>query len=159
MLDATDIKLIEELQEDARQSNRILARKVGVSEGTIRRRIKELRSRDLVGITAVPNYRNLGFEFICIMGLEVELDELEEAGKKLANCPNVYYLSTVTGHYDLIAILLFHKANDLNDFVRETISTMPGVLRTETFVSMNIVKSPWQQAPGVSDLPKSKSPV
>ncbi len=155
MLDQTDIKLIEELREDGRQSNRILARKLGVSEGTVRRRIKELRSRDLVRITAVPNYKNLGFDFVCIMGLEVKLDELEQVGKQLSKCPNVYYLSNVTGHFDLVAILLFHKANDLNDFVHETISVMPGVLRTESFVSMNIVKSPWQQAPGVAELLKS----
>lgn len=152
MLDQTNVRLIEELQRDGRQSNRVLAKKLGVSEGTIRKRIKDLRTKDLLRVAAVPNLHNLGFDFICIMGFEVKLDELQRVSEQLARCPNVYFLTNVTGHFDMVAILLFRKAQELNDFVRNTISTMPAILRTETFVSMNILKSPWESAGSAVDL-------
>ena len=154
-MDQTNIKLVEELQEDGRQSNRMLAKKLGISEGTVRKRIRDLRSSDLVRITAVPNLQELGFDFVCVMGLQIRLAQIEQISEQLARSPNVYYLSNVTGRYDLIAILLFHKARELDDFVAKTISAMPAVLGTETFVCMNIIKSPWQQALNVADLLKA----
>ena len=151
-MDQTNLKLMQELQEDGRRSNRVLAKALGVSEGTVRKRIRDLRGKDLVRIVAVPNLHNMGFEFICIMGLQVRLSEIQQVSEQLAQYPNVYYLSNVTGRYDLMAILLFHNAREMDDFVREAISAMPAIHGTETFVSMNIVKSPWRQALNVAEL-------
>lgn len=151
-MDQLNLRLIDELQADGRQSNRVLAKKLGVSEGTVRKRINDLRKQKLIRIAAVPDLRQLGFQFICIMGLEVKLSELEQVSEQLAKCPNVYFLTNVTGHFDLVAILIFHAAHELDGFVRGTISVMPAVTRTETFVSMNIVKSPWGSAQNITDL-------
>ena len=83
-MDHTNLKLMEELQEDGRRSNRVLARALGISEGTVRKRIRDLRSRDLARIVAVPNLHNMGFEFICIMGLQVRLAEIQQVSEQLA---------------------------------------------------------------------------
>jgi Lrp/AsnC family transcriptional regulator for asnA, asnC and gidA len=142
MLDKIDQGIIQELQKDGRLSYREIARKLDVTEGTIRVRVRNLRSGNILKITAVLDPAKLGYDFICIMGLEVRLTDLEEVGDKLAKSPNVYYLTDTTGHFDMLAILLFHNAQELADFIRETLSTMPGVVRTETFVNMNIRKNP-----------------
>ena len=41
-MDKLDIKIIEILQKDGRTPNALIAREVGVTEGTVRRRLKEL---------------------------------------------------------------------------------------------------------------------
>ncbi|MCL0082524.1 Lrp/AsnC family transcriptional regulator [Dehalococcoidia bacterium] len=152
MLDKLNQRLIQELQNDGRTSNRVLARKLGVSEGTIRKRISDLRSRNVIKIVAQPDPYRLGCRFICIMGLEVKLADLHAVGEELAQCPNVYYLAHVTGAVDLMAILLFRDSEGLADFIRDKISKIPSILKTQTFVNMDIVKSPWVEALDVMSL-------
>jgi len=143
MLDGLDQKIMRELQNDGRQSNRNIARKLSVAEGTIRKRVKHLRNDDVLRITAVPNPTKLGCNTICFMGLEVKLTKLHQVGKKLALDPHVYYLAHVTGHFDLMGILFFQTPRELSKFIEEQISKIPGIERTETLVNTEIVKEPW----------------
>ena len=154
MLDKLGQRLIQELQNDGRQSYRELADELGVAEGTVRKRVRDLRNKDVIKIVAVPNPRKLGCNFICIIGMEVKLTALQQVGKELAQSPNVYFLSSVTGRFDLIAILLFNASEELADFVREKVSSVPGILKTETFVNMDILKSPWSDRLDISELVK-----
>ena len=55
MLDSVDQKLIQALQADGRQSNVELAKLLGLSESTVRKRIKALVSKNIIRLTAVPN--------------------------------------------------------------------------------------------------------
>ncbi len=154
MLDKLGQRLIQELQNDGRQSYRELADELGVAEGTVRKRVRDLRNKDVIKIAALPNPLKLGCNFICIIGMEVKLTDLQQVGKELAQSPNVYFLSSVTGRFDLIAILLFSTSEELADFVREKIYSVQGILKTETFVNMDILKSPWADGLDISELVK-----
>ena len=154
MLDKLGQRLIQKLQNDGRQSYRELAGELGVAEGTVRKRVRDLRNKDVIKIAALPNPLKLGCNFICIIGMEVKLTDIQQVGKELAQSPNVYFLSSVTGRFDLIAILLFNTSEELGDFVREKISSVQGILKTETFVNMDILKSPWSDGLDISELVK-----
>ena len=154
MLDKLGQRLIQKLQNDGRQSYRELADELGVAEGTVRKRVRDLRNKDVIKIAALPNPLKLGCNFICIIGMEVKLTDIQQVGKELAQSPNVYFLSSVTGRFDLIAILLFNTSEELGDFVREKISSVQGILKTETFVNMDILKSPWSDGLDISELVK-----
>jgi DNA-binding Lrp family transcriptional regulator len=67
MLDELGLKIIGELQEDARQSFREIGRKLKVSEGTVRNRVKGLVTGNTMKISAIPNPEKLGLNFMCIM--------------------------------------------------------------------------------------------
>ena len=54
-MDELDRKIIALLQMDGRASNAKIAREVGVSEGTVRRRLRRLIEDDVVNVVAVPN--------------------------------------------------------------------------------------------------------
>ena len=58
-MDELDRKIIEILQLDGRASNARIAREVGVSEGTVRRRLRRLIQENVVKIIAVPNLGRL----------------------------------------------------------------------------------------------------
>ena len=60
-MDELDRKIIALLQLDGRASNAKIAREVGVSEGTVRRRLRKLLDDDVVRVVAVPNLEKLGF--------------------------------------------------------------------------------------------------
>jgi len=51
MLDELGRRIIEELQEDARQSFREIGRKLEVSEGTVRNRVRSLLQNKMIKIS------------------------------------------------------------------------------------------------------------
>ncbi|MCL0080456.1 Lrp/AsnC family transcriptional regulator [Dehalococcoidia bacterium] len=145
MIDELDRKLIQELQKSGRQSYVDLARMLGVVEGTVRKRVKDLQNRKIIKIVAVPNPRELGYSFISIMGLQVRMADLRKVADDLAQKPNVCYLAFVTGRYDLMAIIMTRSSEELSHFIETEISAIPSILRTETFVNLDIIKggAPW----------------
>ena len=151
MLDKLNQKLIQELQNNGRRSYTELAKMLGVSEGTIRKRVKDLQKQDVMRIAAVLNPYKIGYSFISIMALQVRMADLREVARMLAQKPNVYYLAFVTGRYDLLAMIMCRSPEELSDFIKEHISSIPSIIRTETFVNLEVIKSPW---PGAGDIPK-----
>jgi Lrp/AsnC family transcriptional regulator for asnA, asnC and gidA len=140
MVDDFDRKLIVELQKNGREGYVALARKLKVVEGTVRKRTKNLIGKDIIKIVAVPNVRKLGYGFISIMGLQVRMEDLRKVADKLAKDQHVCYLAFVTGRYDLIAIVLTQSPEELSQFIEKEISAIPSILRTETFINLDIIK-------------------
>ncbi len=138
-----DVGIIKELEGDARQSYLSIGEKIGASEGTVRNRVKKLLNKEIIKLKAVLNPLYVGFNFSCVVGLEIAIEKLDEAGAKLAENPNVYFLVGCTGAFDLIAILFFRNTSEFDRFVKEYIAKLPGIKRTQTFVIMSQIKSPW----------------
>ena len=89
MIDRLDLRLVKELRKNGRQSYVDLAKMLGVVEGTVRRRVKKLLDKNVIKIVAVPNPRELGYNFVGIMGLQVRMVDLRELADKLIVKPNV----------------------------------------------------------------------
>jgi Lrp/AsnC family transcriptional regulator, regulator for asnA, asnC and gidA len=144
MLDELGKQIIQELQEDARQSYREIGRKLKVSEGTVRNRVKSLVSGNTMKISAIPNPERLGLHFICVMCIEVKVGAAEKVEQLLIKSPNVYYLCGCTGNFDIIGIFLFRTPHDFDEFVKDVIASIPDITRTSTFVAMHVSRSPWE---------------
>jgi Lrp/AsnC family transcriptional regulator for asnA, asnC and gidA len=145
MIDEVDLKLIHELQNDGRKSYVDLAHVLGVVEGTVRNRIKRLIRSDIIKILAVINPRQLGYNFMSIVGLQVRMADLRTVAENLAQKPNVLYLAFVTGRYDLMAIIMTRSPEELSQFIEKEIAALPSILRTETFINLDIFKGNWPE--------------
>lgn len=143
MVDKFDQKLMMVLQENGRQSYVDIATTLGVVEGTVRKRVKDLLDRKIMKIVAVPNLRELGYRFISIMGLQVRLEDLRKVAEHLSQNPNVCYLAFVTGRYDLISVIITQSSEELSEFIEKDISALPSIIRTETFVNLDVIKGGW----------------
>jgi len=154
MLDELGQKIIKELQGDARQSYREIGRKLKVSEGTVRNRVKSLVNSETMKITAVPDPEQLGLHFICVMCIEVKVGTAEKVEQLLIKSPNVYYLCGCTGNFDIIGLFLFHSPREFDDFVRDVIAGIPEITRTSTYVVMHISRRPWSHNLDVAALGK-----
>jgi Lrp/AsnC family transcriptional regulator for asnA, asnC and gidA len=144
MLDDLSLRIIGELQEDARQSFREIGRKLSVSEGTVRNRVRSLTNSRAMKISAVPNPEQMGLNFICIMCIEAKVGSAEHVEELLIKSPNVYFLSGCTGTYDIIGIFTFHTPHEFDEFVKNVIAAIPEITRTSTFVVMHVSRSPWE---------------
>lgn len=140
MIDKLDQKLIMDLKKDGRRTYMDLAKMLGVTEGTVRNRLRRLVNQGIIKITAITELEKLGYSFMGIVGMQIHLADLRTVANQLAKSPNICYLVNVTGRYDIIAIILTRTSGEFADFMENVVSAIPGILRTETFVNLNVYK-------------------
>lgn len=139
-LDKLDQNIMLALQKNGRLSYMELAKMTAVTEGTIRNRFTKLVNNGILRITASPDIEKLGYGFMGIIGMQVHLAALHEVADQLAKNPNICYLVNVTGRYELLATVVTRSSKEFAYFMENVVSAIPNVLKTETFVALNIYK-------------------
>ena len=139
-MDELDQRIIGLLQVDGRLSNASIARRLRVSEGTIRRRVSRLIREDVISIAAVPNFEKLGFTTSAFIGLQVRPGKADDVADALAGLREVHYVSVTTGSYDVFLWVGLESSERLGEFLHTSIAAIEGVQRTETFVNLGIKK-------------------
>jgi Lrp/AsnC family transcriptional regulator, regulator for asnA, asnC and gidA len=140
VVDSTDLKLIRILQDHPRASYAEIARLAGMNESTTRRRVESLFASGVITPAVIPNIRELGFEAVILMGIKVELKQLDEVAETLRSFPEVTMLLVTLGRYDIFISVAFRAVNEVHDFIVNRIALLPGVKDTEAFVSMSSLK-------------------
>ncbi len=139
-MDELDAKIIAMLQEDGRASNASIARNVGVSEGTVRRRLKRLVDDNFIQVIAMLNPGKMGFGAEALIGLQVDPDKVDEVSRAVSRLEEISWVAVTTGSYDIFAWATLESSESLGLFLRTRLGTIPGVRRTETFVSLSVKK-------------------
>ena len=139
-MDELDKRIIKLLQTDGRASNAKIARDVGVSEGTVRRRLRHLIQGDVIKVIAVPNLEQMGYGTAALIGIQTDPGKIDEVTNAISSLDETHYVSMTTGAYDIFAWVGLESPERLGTFLRGQIGTIPGVRRTETFVNLSITK-------------------
>ncbi len=139
-LDETDREILRILQRDGRTSNSQIARDLGITETTVRKRIASMRERELMEIVAVPTPRVAGYNVSAIIGLSVALHSLREISESLVTLPEVRYCGLSTGRFDVIIEAFFYDNEHLLQFTTDVLGALPGVTDVETSLILKIEK-------------------
>ena len=140
MTDSLDEKLIQLLEKDARQSSEVLAKQLNVSPATVRRRIKRLIQSGVLRMMALVDPDKVGFPLIAVIAFDVAHDRLEAAMQTLADLPEVTWVSTTTGRFDILALVRFRSTEELSTFVQKELPNMEGLRDSETFICLQVKK-------------------
>ena len=138
--DSVDRRIIALLQRDGRMSNTAIARTVGLSEASVRRRINQLLESRTIQIVAVPSPETLGLTLSVIIGVSCDLRRLDEVAQTIAGLAETRYLGYSTGPFDLILEAFFYSHQHLLDFLQEKIATIEGITDTETAIILKVAK-------------------
>lgn len=139
-MDELDRNIIQILQDNGRASNARIARDVGVSEGTVRRRLQSLLQDGIIKVVALPDPEVLGYNTEALVGIQVDPDKIDEVSRKLAVLKESSWVSVTTGSFDIFCWVTLPSSEDLGNFLKSEVGTISGVRRTETFVSLNVRK-------------------
>jgi DNA-binding Lrp family transcriptional regulator len=140
MLSETDVKILQVLLEDARFSSRQVAKKVGVSVGTVLSRIKKMEGDGLIkGYSVIMNHERLGYELTVVMEVTVSKGRLIEMENEIAKISNVCSVYDVTGLTDAFIIAKFKTREELGKFTKRLLA-LPYIERTNTHVVLTTVK-------------------
>jgi len=139
-LDETDRLLLQELNVDARRSDRQIARKLRLSPTTVSTRIKRLEKAGVVrGYIPLLDDELHGWDLWATIGIRILKGKLREVEERLSKDPRAYAIYDVTGDFDALIIGRFRDRRDLDRFVKHTLQD-PYVERTSTQVVLNRVK-------------------
>ncbi len=133
-LDETDRAIVERLREE-NANNSDLARELGVSEGTVRQRLKRLKESGLLKITAGIDPDALEDRQAALVAVNVSRASLlEDKAREIAALPHVLSVSIVSGRYDLMAEVLVDSNHGLVDFLTAELAGIDEVSATESFL-------------------------
>ncbi len=139
VLDDVSKSIIEELQADGRRSYSSIGKTVGLSEAAVRQRVQRLLDAGVMQIVAVTDPLQVGFARAAMIGISVtgNLDAAAEAIEKLSD---VQYLVVCAGGFDILAEVVAEDDDHLLRILNDSIRSVPGVTRTETFVYLKLRK-------------------
>jgi Lrp/AsnC family transcriptional regulator for asnA, asnC and gidA len=147
-LDAVDTGLIEALQRNGRESFRSIARRLGVSEATIRARYARLCSDNILQVTGVTNQLGLGFESAMI-GIRTS-GPPEPVADEIARWDEADYVVVTAGQFDLLVEVVCTDRRHLLDLTNR-LRALDGVASTETFLYLTMWKQLYDWGARVSE--------
>ncbi len=150
LLDHTDRQIVGLLHQDGRRSNVEIARAVGVSEGTVRKRIDRLLSTDKLRIRGLVEPQTVGLRTRAMIFLDIDLAQLSAASQLISEMPEVLSVKWLTGDHDLLIEAAFETDDHLASFLNDRISRIEGVRRSQTAHVLRVEKEPheWSVPPG-----------
>ena len=139
-LDKLDCRLIRLLQKDGRMSNIAIAQQLGISEYTVRNRMKRLLDDETIKIVAVANPIDLGFEIAGNLKIKIDLKKTDQVLENLKQINSLIWVALTTGGTDIDVDFIARSLKESQDLIFKKISQIDGVLSTETSLMVDLVK-------------------
>jgi len=143
-IEGLDLQIIRQLQEDGRRPTATIARQLNLPEATVRRHIGRLIREQTLKIVAVVDDEKLGLALHVVVGLQVDIQEVERVASALCHLEEVRWVGISAGRYDLMIEAFLHSTRHLHDFLVGKIAKIPGVQRTETMTVLKLLKDQYR---------------
>ncbi len=137
-IDNTDIKILNQLLHEANRPYTLVAKEVGVSDGTIHLRMRKLKEMGVIkGAELRLDYSRMGWDIAAFLGIYLDKSSLyEEVADELSQVPEITSLHYTTGIYSMFAHLVCRDTRHLREVLHDKIQKIRGIQRTETIISL-----------------------
>ncbi len=144
-LDETDKTILRLLQADGRVSNAEVARQVGLSAPATHARVRRLEQAGVIRQHATLLDREaMGFDMVCFLNVSLQLHQYEaiERFKELVqDMPEVLECHHITGEFDYLLKAVFRNRDELQEFVVNKLTPIPGMARINTSLVLIEIKA------------------
>ena len=145
-LDDIDRNILRSLSEDAGQSAGALAKRFGLSQPAMWRRIKRLTDLGIIkGHRLVLDREKLGLGVTVFLGIKLATKgrvSLEDFERAVTAIPEVQSVEHVLGMYDYRLRVVARDISDFERVLRRRIMTLPGAGDVEANVLLSEEKRP-----------------
>ncbi len=129
-MDDKDRKIMEILSEDSRTPFTDIAKRLSVSESTVRKRIKALEEGGVIKkYSIIVDPIKVGYNTVAIVGLDVEPQRFLSVASKLTEFDEVRYVATSTGDHMIMFEIWTRDGKELTRVISEKIGKIKGVHR------------------------------
>ncbi|MEO8961745.1 MAG: Lrp/AsnC ligand binding domain-containing protein [Ginsengibacter sp.] len=138
-IDKLDLKIIQEMMDNAETPYAELGKKLFVSGGTIHVRIKKLEELGIVkGKKLKVDLKKLGYDITAFVGIFLEKSSLYDAvAKELEKIPEIIRVNYTTGNYSMYLEVVCKDINELRSVLHDGLQKIKGIERTETLISLS----------------------
>jgi Lrp/AsnC family transcriptional regulator for asnA, asnC and gidA len=137
-VDNLDLQILSVLMKDATTPYSDIAKELIVSGGTVHVRMKKLQEMGVVtGSHLIVNPQKIGFDICAFLGIFLEKgSQYNNAVNMLNEIKEIVELHYTTGLYSIFAKIACRDTAHLRKILNESIQIIPGIQRTETFISL-----------------------
>ena len=146
-VDKIDTKIVRLLQKNGRLTNTAIAKKVGISEATVRNRIQRLIKEGFIEIIAIAVPHKLGFEIMGCMTIKVDKKAELNVIDELDRINEVWYIVHTAGALDFILEYAVRNGREL-DALLNKIRDIEGVTHIDTSFIRKTIKTGYEWWPG-----------
>jgi len=139
-LDEFDHQILEVLSSDARLSNRKIAQALGVTEGTIRGRLKRLQEENYLRFTAITALSYLGNPLLIFIGVTAEQSRVKEVAQAIAEMDGIRSVIITLGRFNIHVVGMYGTLDEVLNIANNAILALPGVRHVETSISVKQLK-------------------
>ncbi len=144
-LDAVDISILSNLQNNGRMTNVELANRAGISAPPCLRRLKNLEDRGIiVGYHAEINGAVIGYGFVALCLISIGQQNLRASNEFLSHIKkldNIRECFSTTGDFDYILKIVAHDLIDYENFLNANIKNLDNISQVKTYVVVQSNKS------------------
>ncbi|TDG15140.1 Lrp/AsnC family transcriptional regulator [Seongchinamella unica] len=140
-LDDTDHGIIALLRADGRMPYRAIARELGITEATVRARVRRLEESNTMRVVAVTDIEAAGYGMLLAIGVQVENRDPEAVATDLAAIAEVFSVNVVVGSHDIEILVVTEDAGSLSELLMATLGSVPGVRRLTPALAMDVLKN------------------
>lgn len=141
-IDATDLAIIEILQNDGRTSFTAIAKQLNISEGAVRNRVNQLTEQKILKVIGVANPIALGDNAFALIGINIAPgSDPQTVAQHFCARDEVTYVVFVAGRYDLLVEVVLETQEQLATFLRQHCYTRSDVTGVEPMVGLVMYKS------------------
>jgi Lrp/AsnC family transcriptional regulator for asnA, asnC and gidA len=136
-LDDVDLKILQALQEDSRQTFTAIGESLGLAHSTVYDRIRRMEERKVIrDYTAMIDAERAGLKTItALVTVCTEPKETERVAERLAESPEALEVYTsLSEELLIIAKVVAADQDSLHDFIANSIAPLRGVLRIRTSI-------------------------
>ena len=139
-LDDKDRRILNLLQENSRTSYMHIAEELGVSEATVRYRVKNLIENGVISrFTVLLNPRKIGYPITGILLVKIAPEHFDEASKQISDLDETRHVLQNTGEYNIVAVVKARDLEHLGD-LRKRVESIEGVRELSLSAATRLIK-------------------
>ena len=140
--DPTNRRIIEFLQEDGRMAYSTIARELGTSEGTVRKRYNQMVEAKVLRVIGVADPIVLGNEGYALVAMRLSAGaDPRKVSARFEACDEVTFVLFATGQYDLVIEVICQTHRDLRDFLLEHCYGQADTVSVEPMMALALYKN------------------
>ena len=144
-IDEIDRAILAILQTSGRVTNAELARQVNLSPPAVHARLRRLEEQGLIRqYVALLDREAAGYDMLCLINIRMELHQREHVERLrsiVQTMPEVLECHHVTGEYDYQLKVVLRNRKELERFVVDRLTTIPGIAHIRTSLVLSEIKS------------------
>lgn len=137
VLDATDLGILQVLQENSRQTYTAIGRLLGIAHSTVYDRIKRMEQQGIIRkyVILIDSEKMGAKNITAIITVYTDPKVIEKVAEKLCDAPEVLDVYTsLSEELQIMAKVVAETQEHLHEFIANSVAPLPGVLRVRTSI-------------------------